>query len=129
LQEWKGARNRHPLLLRGARQVGKTWLVRQHALEYESFLEINLESSPEYLPLFRQQFGKPEKLLAGIASLSGKKIGIGKTLLFIDEIQESKIVASKAYSYQCQKSCDKINQMHFLPHTFTFCEIFTFSIL
>ncbi len=101
LQEWKGVRDRHPLLLRGARQVGKTWLVRQHALEYEGFLEINLESNPEYLPLFKQQFGKPEKLLAGIASLSGKKIEIGKTLLFIDEIQESKeAILSLRYCYE-----------------------------
>lgn len=64
-------------------------------------MEINLESNPEYISLFRQLFGKPEELIQGISSLSGKKIESGKTLLFIDEIQESKeAVLSLRYFYE-----------------------------
>ena len=90
LDKWRGGKDRRPLLIRGARQVGKTWLVREHGHTYPSFLEINLESEPEYLQLFRENFGKPQKLLPALSLLSGKKIRTGETLLFIDEIQESK---------------------------------------
>lgn len=87
---WKDQTDRRPLLIRGARQVGKTWLIREHAQSYASFVEINLESDPEYLPLFRDLYGKPEELIKAVSLLSGKKIQPGETLLFIDEIQGSK---------------------------------------
>ncbi len=78
------------MLIRGSRQVGKTWLVREHAQLYENFVEINLESHHEFIKLFRDSYGKTHDLLKAISLLSGKKIEVGKTLLFIDEIQESK---------------------------------------
>lgn len=90
LDQWKSRTNRLPLLIRGARQVGKTWLVREHARSYDDFLEINFESHPEYLDLFKSSYGKPEELLKNISLLSGKKIETGKTLLFLDEAQASK---------------------------------------
>ena len=90
LAVWGGTTDRRPLLIRGARQVGKTWLVREYAKNYDHFIEVNLESDPEYIPLFRSSFGKPEDLCKAIALLSGKKIVAGKTLLFLDEIQQSK---------------------------------------
>ncbi len=94
-------KSRRPMLIRGARQVGKTWLVREHARLYPSFVEINLESHPEYIPLFREQFGKPKDLLIGIAAISGQKLVPGETLLFIDEIQESKeALLSLRYFYE-----------------------------
>ncbi|MBI2068199.1 MAG: ATP-binding protein [Deltaproteobacteria bacterium] len=90
LEQWKDRPVRLPLLIRGARQVGKTWLVREHARSYENFVEINLESQPEYLDLFKSSYGKPEELIKNISLLGGKKIEKGKTLLFLDEIQVSK---------------------------------------
>ena len=89
LSHWKDKPDRLPLLIRGARQVGKTWLVREHGRCYPSFVEINLEAEPEYLKVFKELFGKPADLLSAISLLSGKKITPGETLLFIDEIQGS----------------------------------------
>ena len=89
LESWKTKTEHLPLLVRGARQVGKTWLIRKHAETYSSFVELNLEAEPQYLPLFREQYGNPKELIKTIGLLSGKKIIPGSTLLFIDEIQES----------------------------------------
>ncbi|MEK7288202.1 MAG: ATP-binding protein, partial [Elusimicrobiota bacterium] len=90
LKDWKDRAGRLPLLIRGARQVGKTWLVREHAKLYDNFVEINLESHREYLGVFKEYYGKPKELIAAISLVAGQKIEDGKTLLFIDEIQESK---------------------------------------
>ncbi|MEK6542965.1 MAG: ATP-binding protein [Elusimicrobiota bacterium] len=90
LAGWKTKKNRMPLLIRGARQVGKTWIVREHGRSYANFVEINLESHPEYISVFREAYGKPRELLNAISLLSGKKLEAGGTLLFIDEIQECK---------------------------------------
>ncbi len=90
LDQWKHKKNHMPLLIRGARQVGKTWLVREHARSYANLVEINFDSHPEYLDLFKAFYGKPEELVKNIALLSGKIIRAGETLLFLDEIQASK---------------------------------------
>src|SRR3989338_7715315 len=90
LQQWGKQNNRRPLLIRGARQVGKTWLVREYARSYPSFVEINLEALPETIPLFRDLYGKPQQLLSALSLLVGKKIQPGETLLFLDEIQGCK---------------------------------------
>ncbi|MEK7398382.1 MAG: AAA family ATPase [Candidatus Poribacteria bacterium] len=63
LKKWKNSKNRLPLLLRGARQTGKTWLVRNHAESYHDFFEINFEADPEYASLFKEKFGNPDELL------------------------------------------------------------------
>lgn len=90
LANWSHRQNRVPLLIRGARQVGKTWLVREFSKSFPSFLEINLEAQPEYHQAFRDHFGKPDELIRILSLFSGRKIIPGKTLLFLDEIQESK---------------------------------------
>lgn len=77
-------------MIRGARQVGKTWLVREYGKGFPSFVEINLESHPEYRSVFRENFGKPEKLVPALSLLSGRKILPGQTLLFLDEVQSCK---------------------------------------
>lgn len=89
LEAWKEKAQKRPLLIRGARQVGKTWLVREHARSYENFVELNLEKQPQFLSLFKNHYGNPQKLLQEISLLSGAKVVPQKTLLFIDEIQES----------------------------------------
>ncbi len=92
LQRWRLRIKRAPLLVRGARQVGKTWLIREFAKNFRSFVEINLESDVEYHQPFREFFGKPDDLIRTLSLLSGKKITPGETLLFLDEIQASKEV-------------------------------------
>lgn len=88
LDKWKTKELRRPLLLRGARQVGKTWVVREHSKTYASFVEINLEERPEATSSFKELFGRPNDLIRSLEHLTAKSIVPGETLLFIDEIQE-----------------------------------------
>lgn len=101
LQQWKKKSRRKPLLLRGARQVGKTWLVREFGKSYSSFVEINLEEQPELISLFNQYKGIPKKIIEHLNLVLGSKIVHGETLLFIDEIQESSdALMSLRYFYE-----------------------------
>ena len=87
LDEWKERPSRKPLLLRGARQVGKTYSVRQFAKRhFKNLVEINFELSPEYKKCF--EFLDPHKIINLIHSMSSEVISEGKTLLFLDEIQD-----------------------------------------
>jgi uncharacterized protein len=86
LQGWKVSTNRKPLLIRGARQVGKTTLVRQFSREFDEYLELNLEKENEKA-LF--DLSDINSILNAASLLKGKTIGKGTLLLFIDEIQES----------------------------------------
>ncbi|MCE5316736.1 MAG: DUF4143 domain-containing protein [Parachlamydia sp.] len=83
---WKNRHNRKPLILRGARQVGKTYLI-EHLLEKEfaRFVKIDFEQTKEAAKCFETLV--PEKIVARLEVLSGKKIIPGETLLFLDEIQ------------------------------------------
>lgn len=88
LIEWKTSRYRKPLLIRGARQVGKTYAVRQFGADhFEQLIEINFEQSKEYAACFDTLI--PEEIIKRIYTLSNKKLIPGKTLLFLDEIQET----------------------------------------
>ncbi|MEM8582890.1 MAG: AAA family ATPase [Bacteroidota bacterium] len=87
LHEWRYKKTRRPLILRGARQVGKSSLVRKHAQSYKELIELNLE-----LPANRELFeGLPpvSQLVDRIALRFNLKQLDENTLLFIDEIQES----------------------------------------
>lgn len=87
LKDWKIKRRRKPLLLRGARQVGKTWLVEYLAKEeFESFIKIDFEENIELVSVFKGNLD-PQKICAELELRTGIDIISGKTLLFIDEIQ------------------------------------------
>lgn len=86
LKQWKKQTNRKPLVLRGARQVGKTWLVRQFAEEnFDQLLEINFDQTPEQAKLFIN--GDVDKCLQLLEIEYNVDIIPDRTLLFLDEIQ------------------------------------------
>lgn len=86
LIEWKNNPNRKPLILRGARQVGKTWLVEEFGKrEFKNTLVVNLESRTMHEAF--QDVTEPEKILRILSIKSGRDAD-GSTLLFLDEIQE-----------------------------------------
>jgi len=101
LSEWRLDNNRHPLLIRGARQVGKTYIIEQFGKEkFTNIISINFERDLEYKDIFNTTFD-PIKITEKIALISGKKITIGKTLLFFDEIQECpRAITSLRYFYE-----------------------------
>lgn len=87
LREWKAQTGRMPLLLRGARQVGKTFVVEAFGkANFANIVTINFERQREYLVCFETL--EPEKILQNIELISHHSIMPGKTLLFLDEIQE-----------------------------------------
>ena len=87
LKAWSVAKNRKPLLLRGARQVGKSSLVEFFANKYfDDLLLINFELDAVYKTCFSDL--DPTKICQAITVISQKDIVPGKTLLFLDEIQD-----------------------------------------
>lgn len=86
LGEWKTSRLRYPLLLRGARQVGKTYLIERFGKEeFSSFVSVNFEAQPEAVACFATL--DPEQILIRLQAILKTKILPGETLLFLDEIQ------------------------------------------
>jgi predicted AAA+ superfamily ATPase len=86
LLDWKNATNRKPLLLRGARQVGKTTAVKHLGEQFSYFIEANFEKQKDLKLLFEK--GLPIKEVANrIGVLFDTPIVPGETLLFLDEIQ------------------------------------------
>src|SRR3989338_6537113 len=88
LCEWKNRPRHSPLLIRGARQVGKTFLVEAFGTRhYSHFLSVNFEDQPECKAAFEQSFD-PRSILASLSLITQRKIEAENTLLFLDEIQE-----------------------------------------
>lgn len=96
---WKSRKNRRPLVLRGARQVGKTYLIREFSKMFPSFLEINFDETPNRSSLFEAE--TIEEIIQLLQIEYKVKIIPGTTLLFLDEIQASpKILAKLRYFYE-----------------------------
>jgi uncharacterized protein len=86
LIQWKEHPHRTPLIVRGARQVGKTFTIEAFGREYfNNFLTINLETETGYHSCFDSL--DPQFIISQIELLSNKKITPGETLFFLDEIQ------------------------------------------
>lgn len=100
LVQWKDEEDRLPLLIRGARQVGKTFVIEEFCERYfAESLQINFEQQPEYKACFESLY--PEKILKMIYALSGKTVTPGKTILFLDEIQECpQAIVALRYFYE-----------------------------
>ena len=86
LHEWKNSKRRKPLVIRGARQVGKSTLVREFSKEYENYIELNLERKEDRL-LF--EIENPKEIIEAILLRENISIESRSLLLFIDEIQAS----------------------------------------
>ena len=87
LSDWAKRKVHKPILLRGARQVGKSTAVRHLGEKFKYFVEINLEKQPDYKTLFKQDLDV-KRIVPQMAAMYGTPIVPGETLLFIDEIQE-----------------------------------------
>ena len=99
LEKWKNSSTRKPLLMRGARQVGKTTVVGQFGKRFDNYLYFNLERE-EYVKLFETQVPL-DMLVEQLFWNSGKERKPGTTLIFIDEIQNSpKTIALLRYFYE-----------------------------
>lgn len=94
LNNWLIQKNRKPLVLRGARQVGKTWLIRDFAKgSGKTLLEINFERSPELQSLFESN--SPEEIVINLAAVFRQDIMPTETILFLDEIQAAPQLLAK----------------------------------
>ena len=101
LRRWKESKFRKPLIIEGARQVGKTWLMKEFGkTEYEEVVYINFDSNRIMAELFEQDLDC-NRIIEGLQLYSGKKIAPEKTLLIFDEIQEvPKALSSLKYFYE-----------------------------
>ncbi len=86
LKTWLNSIDRKPLVIRGARQVGKTWLVRHFAkLNEKQLIEVNFEKDSRYLSLFESN--DPQQILLNLSGIVHHDIAIHNSILFLDEIQ------------------------------------------
>lgn len=88
LLKWKSNTHRKPLIIEGARQVGKTWLMKEFGKQaYDSTVYINFDSNSQMATLFAADLDV-KRLILGLELYSGKKISPDHTLLIFDEVQE-----------------------------------------
>lgn len=88
LEKWKAKKCRKPLMIRGARQVGKTWLMREFgAAAYKNVVYINFDNNERMKNLFEGSL-EVERLITGLELYAGHKIDAENTLLIFDEVQE-----------------------------------------
>ncbi|NCT56653.1 MAG: ATP-binding protein [Legionella sp.] len=94
LKTWLTSLDRRPLIIRGARQVGKTWLVRHFAEQSgKRLIELNFEKNPEHASLFASN--DPQQILLNLSALTLQPIEPQESLLFLDEIQAIPELLSK----------------------------------
>jgi len=86
LDTWRTGDYRKVLLLRGARQVGKTYIIRELGKEFKYFLEVNFESEPEVQSFFEGNL-HPADICTKLSAYYGVPVNEGETLLFFDEVQ------------------------------------------
>ena len=101
LKIWKQKDKRKPLVVRGARQVGKTWLLKEFGkTAYANFVYVNFEDAPQLQDLFIADFNIP-RILNVLEIFTGEKILAGETLIILDEIQAAeRALTSLKYFYE-----------------------------
>jgi predicted AAA+ superfamily ATPase len=106
LLAWMADSDRKPLLIRGARQVGKSHLVREFSRQFDSFMEINFEMDPALDTIFSDSLD-PQLIIERLSVYKEMKVIPGKTLLFLDEIQAApRALIALRYFYE------KMPQLH-----------------
>lgn len=89
LMDWKSKAGRKPMIIRGARQVGKTWLMKEFGRQaFANVVYLNFEQNPMLRTLFDSDFSIP-RIIEGLELISGQRIAPNQTLLIFDEIQEA----------------------------------------
>ena len=98
LVKWKESPDRKPLMLYGARQVGKTYILKEFGRnEFDNLVYVNCYKNPAIENLFAED-KDVKRILLGLSAISGQEIKEGKTLIFLDEIQDvPDVVASLKY--------------------------------
>lgn len=101
LQAWRLSPSRQPLLLRGARQVGKSFAIRQLAkASYKEFYEINFEQRPSFKKIFEGDLD-PTVIISELSLSFGKSIRASEDLIFFDEVQECpQAIVALRYFYE-----------------------------
>lgn len=101
LRKWKQKSNRKPLIIRGARQVGKTWLAREFGrTEYAQVAYVNFDGNPRMAALFEQDFDT-HRIIQGLKAETGVDINTSDTLIILDEIQAvPQAMSSLKYFYE-----------------------------
>ncbi|MEG1012590.1 MAG: ATP-binding protein [Ruthenibacterium sp.] len=101
LYKWKQSKHRKPLIIEGARQVGKTWLMKKFASKaYANTVYINFDSNSRMADLFASDLDT-DRLIMGLEIYAGHKIDAENTLLIFDEVQEvPRALSSLKYFYE-----------------------------
>ena len=105
LKKWKASPDRKPLIIRGARQVGKTWLMKEFGEKFfQKVAYINFDDNTRMEKLFEEDFDI-ERIIQGLKIESGINIEASNTLIILDEIQETP-KALKALKYFCENASE-----------------------
>lgn len=101
LYEWKESKHRKPLIIEGARQVGKTWLMKEFGAEaYANTVYVNFDSNSRMEELFSSDLNI-DRIIIGLELYAGQKIEPDNTLIVFDEVQEvPKALSSLKYFYE-----------------------------
>jgi predicted AAA+ superfamily ATPase len=106
LIDWKNDPDRKPLVLEGARQVGKTWLLKEFGKnEFKNLVYVNCHDDERMQNLFQQDL-HVERIMQALQAFSGQPIITGETLIFIDEIQEA-YRGLDSLKYFCENARDQ----------------------
>lgn len=105
LKKWKESEYRKPLILKGARQVGKTWLMKEFGDSYENgYVYFNFDEEDELKSIFEVN-KNPNRIIELLSLIAEKKIEPGNTLIIFDEIQEcsSALNSLKYFNEKCNE--------------------------
>lgn len=102
LCKWKESHDRKPLIVEGARQVGKTWILKEFGRnEFKNMVYINCDHNPQVQGLFRDF--DTERIIRYLSAISGQTIIPGETFIFLDEVQEEPM-ALTSLKYFCENA-------------------------
>lgn len=120
MKEWKENENRKPLIIRGARQVGKTWIMKTFGQQYfEKTAYVNFDNNARMKQVFEGDLDI-ERLVLSISAETGVSIEAENTLIIFDEVQEvPKALTSLKYFYENAPQYAIVAADHFLELHYT----------